>query len=565
MANLFDKLLELLKADERFFSDEGTLLRNKLYETAMNMDSDLIRLLLSDEAIKAHFFTDIDGVLVFDKIKFGWVINNREFLPDSFTRYKNKIGLVDRNDNFISGTNDVVLSFPYKDCVLEGGQTKEDQKKDEIFYNETLAPDEVDRLLYPKVFTNAVRYTVDGKKQVTEFKDDDNLVIKSNNLLSISSLLKRYEGKIQLIYLDPPYNTANDSFRYNDSFNHSTWLTFMKNRLEIAKKLLKDDGSIYVQLDYNEVHYFKVLMDEVFGVNCFQREIIWDTQVLSGYKTMVNNWVRGHDSILFYTKNPTNFLFNKLKRPQTQEYLDSFNKVDENGRYYMVAHGTRRYRDEAEERGRVYGDVWNDIKSFMQMPTAAERVNFSTQKPEALLERIILSSTKENDIVLDFFAGSGTTGVVAHKLNRRYILCEQIDTQIDVQLERLIKVVSGNDNGTLALSLDWQGGGSFVYCELAKLNQNYVEQIQESQNDEELSAVWYNILQSGFISSYVNPKEINPEAEDFNALSFDEKKQLFIELLDKNMLFVNLCDIDDEDYQISDDDKAFTKSFYGVE
>lgn len=565
MTNLFNKLVNLLKADERFFSDEGTLLRNKLYETAMNMDSDLIHLLLSDEAIKAHFFTDIDGVLVFDKIKFGWVINNREFLPDSFTRYKNKIGLVDRNDNFISGTNDVVLSFPYKDCVLEGGQTKEDQKKDEIFYNETLAPDEVDRLLYPKVFTNAVRYTVDGKKQVTEFKDDDNLVIKSNNLLSISSLLKRYEGKIQLIYLDPPYNTANDSFRYNDSFNHSTWLTFMKNRLEIAKKLLKDDGSIYVQLDYNEVHYFKVLMDEVFGVNCFQREIIWDTQVLSGYKTMVNNWVRGHDSILFYTKNPTNFLFNKLKRPQTQEYLDSFNKVDENGRYYMVAHGTRRYRDEAEERGRVYGDVWNDIKSFMQMPTAAERVNFSTQKPEALLERIILSSTKENDIVLDFFAGSGTTGVVAHKLNRRYILCEQIDTQIVVQLERLIKVVSGNDNGTLALSLNWQGGGSFVYCELAKLNRNYVEQIQKSQNDEELSAVWYNILQSGFISSYVNPKEINPEAEDFNALSFDEKKQLFIELLDKNMLYVNLCDIDDEDYQISDDDKAFTKSFYGVE
>ena len=562
MSNYFDNVIDVLKQDERFFSAEGDLLRNAVIEAADKMDSELIKALYNSEETKEQFFTDVDGIAVFDKVKFGYVINNREFLPDSYTRYKKTIGLVDSNGESISKSENVVLTFPYKDCVLEGGQTREDQKRDEIYYNKTLAPDEVDRLLYPKVFTNAVRYTADGQEKISNFSEGDNLVIKGNNLLSISSLLPKYEGKIQLIYLDPPYNTSNDTFRYNDSFNHSTWLTFMKNRLEIAKRLLSNTGSIYVQLDYNEVHYCKVLMDEVFGANCFQREIIWDTQVLSGYKTMVNNWVRGHDSILFYTKNPNNFMFNKLKRPQTKEYLDTFNKVDEDGRYYMVAHGTRRYRDEAEERGRVFGDVWNDIKSFMQMPTASERVDFNTQKPEALLERIIRSATNENDIVLDFFAGSGTTGVVAHKLNRKYIMCEQMDSQLEIQLNRLNNVVTGRDNGTLALSLNWQGGGSFVYCELAELNQNYADKIQGATDDETLAEIWEEMKETGFISYKVNPKEIDTNSKEFSDLSFADKQRLLMELLDKNQLYINYCDIDDETFGVSEADKKLTKSFY---
>lgn len=563
MSNYFDKVIEVLKQDERFFTAEGELLRNAVYEAAMKMDAKLIKMLFENADTKSRFFTDVDGISVFDKVGFGWVINNREFLPDSYTRYKNKIGLANGNGDLIATSNDVELVFPYKDCVLEGGQTREDQKKDEIFYNAVLAPDEVDRLLAPKVFTNAIRHGKEGKAVVNEIADSDNVIIKGNNLLSLASLLGRYEGKIKLIYIDPPYNTNNDSFKYNDSFNHSTWLTFMKNRLEIARRLLADDGSIYIQLDYNEVHYCKVLMDEIFGSNCFQREIIWDTQVLSGYKTMVNNWVRGHDSILFYTKSPTNFFFNKLKRPQTQEYLDTFNKVDENGRYYMVAHGTRRYRDEAEERGRVFGDVWDDIKSFMQMPTASERVDFSTQKPEALLERIIKSATNEGDIVLDFFAGSGTTGVVAHKLKRQYIMCEQMDGQIDIQMDRLSKTVSGEDRGTLAITLNWQGGGSFVYCELAKLNQKYADDIQAATDDDTLIQIWAEMQEMGFISSNVNPKDIDTEADDFKALSLDDKKKLLMELLDLNQLYINYCDIDDETFAVSDADKAFTKSFYG--
>lgn len=229
----------------------------------------------------------------------------------------------------------------------------------------------------------------------------------------------------------------------------------------------------------------------------------------------------------------------------------------------MVAHGTRRYRDEAEERGRVFGDVWNDIKSFMQMPTASERVDFSTQKPEDILERIIKSATNEGDLVLDFFGGSGTTGVVAHKLKRKYILCEQMDEQINIIIDRLKKVVDGSDAGTLAQRLEWHGGGSFVYCELAKLNQSFVERIQDADSDSDLAVIYEDIMRTGFISYKVNPKDIDTSSEDFMSLSLDDKKRLLMDLLDKNQLYVNYCDIDDETFGISDADKAFTKSFYG--
>ncbi|MCR4925046.1 MAG: site-specific DNA-methyltransferase [Clostridiales bacterium] len=583
MANLFDNLVELLKTDKRFFSEQGALLRNKLYETAMNMDSQLLHLLLSNEAIKAHFFTDIDGVLVFDKIKFGWVINNREFLPDSFTRYKNKIGLVDRNDNFISGSNDVVLSFPYKDCVLEGGQTREEQKKDEIFYNETLAPDEVDRLLYPKVFTNAVRYTADGQEKATSFTENDNLIIKGNNLLAISSLLKKYEGKIKLIYIDPPFNTGNDSFNYNDRFSRSTWLSFMKDRLKVAKRLLSQDGNIFIHIDINQSHYLKVLADEIFDKENFVEEIIWAYGSPSGGRAATPKPVNIHDYILHYSKSYAHRKQNRVYVPYSEKYIkDWFKYSDEDGRLYRRrqrgkdengnAIWSKQYLDES--KGVPLSTVWSDIQQVYADPRAYKEGNkadveviktFSGgQKPEALIKRIIEMASDECDIVLDFHLGTGTTAAVAHKTGRKYIGVEQINTQIEMILNRLQKVISGDTAG-ISKSVNWQGGGSFVFCELAKLNQNYVEQIQEAQNDEELSAVWDNILQSGFISSYVNPKEINPEAEDFNELSFEEKKQLFIELLDKNMLYVNLCDIDDEDYQISEDDKAFTKSFYGVE
>lgn len=155
MHNFFDTLVQVLSADKRFFSEDGILLRNKVYECAMRMDADLLGLLLGNDETKKRFFTEVVGTLVFDKIGFGWIINNRQFLPDSYTRFKNRIGLTDGRGDLISASEDVALVFPYKDCILEGGQTKEDQKRDEVFYNDTLAPDEVDRLLYLKVLVDA--------------------------------------------------------------------------------------------------------------------------------------------------------------------------------------------------------------------------------------------------------------------------------------------------------------------------------------------------------------------------------------------------------------------------
>ena len=274
MQKFFDRLLELLRRDERFFSDDGTFLRNAVYQAAMNMDEKLLTLLLSEKNIDEKFFSDAAGVKVFDKIKFAWTINNRQFLPDSYTRFANKIGLVDHNDKFISAADNVALVFPYKDCVLEGGQTKDDQKRDEIFYNTTLARDEVDRLLAPKVLVNATRYSAEGAAPADIFSND-NLIIKGNNLLVLASIKKTFAAKVKCIYIDPPFNTGSDSFGYNDRFNHSTWLTFMKNRLELARQLLTNDGSIWISIDDDEGHYLKVLADEIFGRDNFVATVVW--------------------------------------------------------------------------------------------------------------------------------------------------------------------------------------------------------------------------------------------------------------------------------------------------
>ncbi len=551
--NFYNEVLNVLKSDERFFSDDGQLLRNAVYEAAMQMDAKLIKALYANEETRKQFFTDVDGIAVFDKVGFGWVINNREFLPDSYTRYKNKIGLVNNKGEYISASNDVELVFPYKDCVLEGGQTKEDQKRSEIFYNETLAPDEVDRLLDPKVLTNAKRYTVDGVQSITNISENDNLIIKGNNLLAISSLLKAYEGKIKLIYIDPPYDTGSDSFGYNDRFNRSSWLAFMKNRLEIAKQLLSDDGAIYVQLDYHQVHYAKVLMDEVFGEDNFQREIIWRIGWLSGYKTKDNNWIRNHDTILFYSKNNAILDFKKYYIPKSD--------------FKTIANSNaERYPIEDVWNGNEYDDLNSIAIVSFSGETVSKMLNpedeVKGQKSEKLIERIIKAHTNEGDIVLDFFGGTGTTAAVAHKLHRQYIVCEQLDKHIDIMLRRLDKVIDGEQSGVSKRN-NWQGGGSFVYCELAKLNQNYVDVIEKATTNEELTKLYGEILETGFISYKVNPKDIDLNSDEYIKLSIGDKKRLLMELLDKNQLYVNYCDIDDETFKISEEDKAFTRSFYG--
>ena len=183
LENLNVTLEKILKKEEKYVAEDGKILKAKVYNDTMNMDSNLIKLLINNNKIREAFFIDIEGVLVFDKQKFAWFIDSKDFLPDSYTSFKNKIGLVDRNRNYLSGNNDVVLAFPFKDCVLQGGQDKDEQKRKEIMYNEIIAYEDIRRMLSPKVFTNAKRYTKNGIEENITLKNDDNLIIKGNNLI----------------------------------------------------------------------------------------------------------------------------------------------------------------------------------------------------------------------------------------------------------------------------------------------------------------------------------------------------------------------------------------------
>ena len=237
------KLIDLLKTDPRFVDDEGELVIAAVQDRAWKIDRDLVKLLLSDKEIKAKFFDEIEGHWIFNINTFIDYISQKNFLDNSYTRFRNRIGLT-IGDKYLRERGDVALVWPYKDCVLEGGQTKEEEKRKEIFFNEVLAQDEINRLLDPKVLTNFVRYTAKGKETVTEFKRDENgmirenLIIKGNNLLALHTLKTQFRGQVKLIYIDPPYNTGRDSFGYNDNFNHSAWLTFMKNRLGRCKRFI---------------------------------------------------------------------------------------------------------------------------------------------------------------------------------------------------------------------------------------------------------------------------------------------------------------------------------------
>lgn len=283
MNKILDKLTALIE-NHKIYIIDGALNRNLLAADARKYDPELLNLLQKDKELKEHFFATTDGGLVFKKDVFLQFIINKEFLPDSYTKYKIKIGLGAEDSSLLSESGDVVLNWPYKDAILEGGQDKEDQKRNEVFFNEVLAPDQITRLLDDKVFTNWKRYNKDGEHNLDELKDDDNLIIKGNNLVVLHSLKKRYAGKVKLIYIDPPYNTGGDGFNYNDSFNHSTWLTFMKNRLEIAKSLLSPDGVIAVQADYREDAYLKVLLDEVFKRSSYVQTVTVKMSAASGPK-----------------------------------------------------------------------------------------------------------------------------------------------------------------------------------------------------------------------------------------------------------------------------------------
>lgn len=352
----------------------------------------------------------------------------------------------------------------------------------------------------------------------------DNLLIHGDNLLGLKSLEKNYTGKIKCIYIDPPYNTKSCFVHYDDSFEHSLWLNMMKERLVIMQKLLTEDGSIWISIDDEECHYLKVLCDEIFGRKNFIAEIIWQKRTSRENRAAIGS---SHDTILVYGKttpqvwkkhrNPlptqTTTLSNldndslggwasipfsaqgyrpnqmyKIKTP-TGLLVDPpkgrcwgatepvYQTMLKEGRVYFPKGGNGRPRIKQyadEKKGLVPNSLWlaHEVGTTEEskkeiLALFPQDDPFFTPKPERLIERILTIASNPGDIVLDCFAGSGTTGAVAHKMQRRWIMIEMGEHAETHIILRLQKVINNKDPGGITGTVNWKGGGGFRYCELA--------------------------------------------------------------------------------------------------
>ena len=635
--HLYHILENVLRMEEQFCTTDGQLIKNSIVEAALSLQPKLIKLLLDNEELSANFFSDVEGVKVFDKVKFQRFVMNKSFLADSYTAYKNKIGLTDEDGRFLSESCEVVLSWPYKDCMLEGGQTKEDVKRDEIFWSETLAPDEITRLTEPKAFTGFKRYDKDGEHKVENLLLTDNIIIKGNNLLALYSLREKYKGRIKLIYIDPPYyfkkTTATDQFKYNSNFHLSTWLTFLKDRLSVAKSLLCTGGTIWISISEDGMHYLKLVADSIFDKDCFVGTIPRRTR--SGKSDVPFNFSQDFDWLLVYTnvgedvdvmgrnvertyyesddypgqpwrladltkqttaKERPNSFFTMIDPKTGKEYpasekrtwnvsKDTFREYYDRGEIIfpddydflnITKPYARKFKKDDDKKGKLSSIISDfQIQGFLkallydcknekgndEIDNLFGRDEFDYAKPEELVKTIIEATTQEGDIVMDFFSGSGTTIAVAHKMNRQYIGVEQMDYINTLDIPRLKDVINGEQGG-ISKSINWQGGGSFVYCELAKANGEFVEKIQAATTTEALKSIWTKMKETGYLNYKINIATIDANAADFDALSIDNQKRFLIECLDKNLLYVPFSDIDSEEYAISDEDKRLTREFY---
>ena len=628
--HLYHVLENVLRMEERFCTADGQLIKNSIVEAALSLQSNLIKLLLDNDELSANFFSDVEGVKVFDKVKFQRFVMNKSFLADSYTAYKNKIGLTDEDGRFFSESCEVVLSWPYKDCVLEGGQSQEDAKRNEIFWNEIIAPDEINRLTERKVLCNFSRYDANGKSVVGIPSENDNYIIKGNNLLTLYSLKEKYAGRIKLIYIDPPYNTGSnaDTFVYNNTFKHSTWLTFMRNRLEVAKSLLTPDGCIIIAIDENEHDRLGVLLREMFdeyevhsitiihnprgvqGTNFSYTNEFAFFVIPKGKKSIIDRKIPDDEIEYSPLRNwgtesersdAKNCFYPITINPQTKEIVDVGDvspdslhpqKNENNGSFIDVypidSKGVeRKWRYARQSVGSIKHllrcvqkkDVW-DIelgKDFGQYKTVWDDPKYDANEygtqmikdlvpdcpfkfPKSLwnvYDCLYAVVGKDKDAyILDFFGGSGTTAHAVLELNkndggnRKFILAEQMDYVESVTVARVAE--------TIKRGLE----GNFIYCELAKANDKFVEKIQAATTTEALKAIWEQMKETGYLNYKIDIATIDANAADFEALSIDNQKRFLIECLDKNLLYVPFSDIDSEEYNISDEDKRLTREFY---
>ncbi|HHU34776.1 MAG TPA: site-specific DNA-methyltransferase [Bacteroidetes bacterium] len=668
---LYETLEQQLKKEPNFVTDNGELKKWVVLNKAQNFDEELIGLLLDNAELKDKFFVKVKEMLVFNQNLFMRFLEQKNYLNDSYTQYKNKIGLT-IDGKYLKQRNEVALVWPFKDCVLEGGQSREEDKREEIFFNEILAQDEITQLLEPKVLTNAKRIDKDGEKPLDQFNRNengtitDNLIIKGNNLLALHTLKEEFAGKVKLIYIDPPYyfkeKQSDDAFAYNSNFKLSTWLSFMKNRLEIAYQLLTSDGLLYVQTNEDGQAYLKTLMDDLFTEKKFVSQITWQrtSEGRSALGQGTSFIINSTEYILCYSKNnkPTTNLIKKrveatdkalsqytfllktegtrvlekeikdsrgnaikIYRHSDYEYKRIPSQVSNEERLndfeYLVREAAQQkesslqqkilselepetlysveytptsgkskgapiksfyinggillfLKDYAEvEDGKVFRlATMNDFWTHDEIPVTGianeGNVNLKRgKKPEKLIQRIIEMSAIPGDIILDYHLGSGTTAAVAHKLNRKFIGIEQLDYGGEDCVQRLKNVINGDSSG-ISSEVNWQGGGSFVYLELKKYNQTFIEQIEEAKNTEALLRIWEHMKEKSFFKYSIDLQKFENSIPEFKQFTLEMQKEVLMELLDKNQMYVNLSSLNDADFACTDDEKRVTKDFYQI-
>ncbi|WQV86016.1 site-specific DNA-methyltransferase [Helicobacter pylori] len=583
--------------------------KERLETLIIEHDEKLLTFMLEHENAndyKKHFFKMIANSLVFNEKALLECLETKE-LEKSFTRFKNKIGLYSQG-GLIKSSELVVLNFPFKDNVLLGNAKDNSTKSKECFYHEILHKKEIDTLLCKKALC---RFEMHGEGDLENALKDENTnyLIKGNNLIALYSLKKKFAKQVKCIYIDPPYNTGNDSFNYNDNFNHSSWLVFMKNRLEAAREFLSDDGVIFVQCDDNEQAYLKVLMDEIFLRENFVASISW--KQFHSVKNDAANFSKNIEYILCYCKNfsknlisnepfdksnsyklkdengfykldpvwaksgnnfsPYTFLNGKTWSPPSGTFwrysigtlkdMEQNNKIVFNGKNPMA----KRYLSEVAE-GRKSSTFWDGSEVGYNLNGDAEIKQlfngnkvFNNPKPEALISRILEISTQENDLVLDFFAGSGTTCAVAHKMKRRYIGIEQMDYIETITKERLKKVIEGEQGG-ISKKCDFKGGGSFVYAELKEVNSGIKKQILNANSTSECLKIFNDLNERILKRADCKINEIH--SEEFHNLDLNEQKRICCNLLDSNEDYLNLGDIDEDAWGIDKITKKYNEIFY---
>ncbi|KMZ46865.1 site-specific DNA-methyltransferase [Helicobacter pylori] len=604
--------------------------KERLETLILQNDEKLLTFMLEHENAndyKNAFFKMIANALVFNQEALLECLTKE--IENSFTRFENKIGLYSQGcpkDRPIKSSELVVLNFPFKDNVLLGSAKDNSTKTNECFYHEILHKKEIDALFKQKALC---RFEMHGEGDLeSALKDKNtNYLIKGNNLIALHSLKKKFAKQVKCIYIDPPYNTGNDSFNYNDNFNHSSWLVFMKNRLEAAREFLSDDGVIFVQCDDNEQAYLKVLMDEIFGRENFIACFVWEKTSNSLSRIRIKT-----EYILCYEKTKFGLIFNgdmaeegqdfpilnevnakrtlefppntihfktfkgvikptKFNKMELIDDLRIINKTNSNmvrinakfkwtqdklddeikeGTTFVIKSDefSMRYIRKGDREVKVSNvfstecGVTTNIKATSEIKALFANSNtdlFSTPKPEALISRILEISTKENDLVLDFFAGSGTTCAVAHKMKRRYIGIEQMDYIETITKERLKKVIEGEQGG-ISKKCGFKGGGSFVYAELKEVNLEIKKQILNANSKSECRKI-FNDLSERFLKR-ADCKTGEIHSEEFHNLDLNEQKRIYCACLDSNEDYLNLGDMDEDAWGMDAITKKYNEIFY---